>query len=94
MSAKDLVLNIAVNLGRIGRWAYEGKISRLNQFMDETSEFIDELEKMPKSASFVKTFDNFRVDFNELKKNKRLDSNWAEMMYTWANILTHRAKLA
>ena len=33
MDAKDLTLNIAVNLGRIGRWACEGKQKRLNQFL-------------------------------------------------------------
>ena len=94
MNAQELTLNIAVNLGRIGRWACEGRRGRLEQFMKETEAFIAELDKAPKSESFQKTFDAFLIAFNELKKNIRLDSVWAEMMFTWANILTHRARLA
>ena len=93
MEAKELVLNIAVNLGRIGRWANEGRSSRLHQFLEETEGYVSELEKMPKSKRFMKTFDNFRSDFNNLKNNVIIDSAWSEMMFTWANILTHRAKL-
>lgn len=94
MNAQELTLNIAVNLGRIGRWACEGKRERLEQFMKETEEFIAELAKAPKSAKFQKTFDAFLITFSSLKKNVRLDPVWAEMMFTWANILTHRARLA
>ena len=94
MTAKELTLNIAVNLGRIGRWAYEGRRNRLEQFMKETEGFIAELEKLPKPARFQATFDAFLNVFNSLKEDVRMDSVWAEKMYTWANILTHRASLA
>lgn len=94
MNAQDLVLNIAVNLGRIGRWAYEGRRERLDQFMKETEGFIAELAKAPKSDRFTATFDAFVDVFNDLKKDVRTDSRWAEAMFTWANILTHRARLA
>ena len=50
MDAQELTLNIAVNLGRLGRWAYEGRRARLDQFMKETEEFVIQLEKAPKSA--------------------------------------------
>ena len=93
MSAQELVLNIAVNLGRLGRWAYEGKVKRLNQFLEETEEYLNQLEKASKSSRFQKTFDIFRENFNKLKNDKKVDSAWAEMMFTWANILTHRARL-
>lgn len=94
MTAQELTLNIAVNLGRIGRWASEGKAGRLNQFLTETEGYINQLEATKKSARFQKTFDIFKKTFNELKGNVRMDMKWSEAMFTWANILTHRAKLA
>ena len=89
-----MTLNIAVNLGRIGRWAYEGRLNRLDQFLQETEIYINQLEESPKSARFQRTFNIFRENFNKLKNNTQIDSVWAEMMLTWANILTHRAHLA
>ncbi len=94
MDARELTLNIAVNLGRIGRWAYEGRRNRLEQFLKETEVYIHELERLPKSSQFEKTFDIFVKNFYDLRSDVRLDSYWAEMMLTWANILTHRAALA
>ena len=94
MTAQELTLNIAVNLGRIGRWATEGKAARLNQFLKETDGFVRELEAAQKSVRFQKTFDLFKKNFDELKSDVRLDLKWSEAMFTWANILTHRAKLA
>ena len=93
MTTQELALNIAVNLGRIGRWSLEGKMNRLNQFLDETQEYIRQLEQTPKSVRFQRTFDVFRVSFDDLKNGARPDQAWAEMMFTWANILTHRANL-
>ncbi len=94
MSSRELTLNIAVNLGRLGRWACEGRLNRLNQFIEETEEYIQQLEKSPKSPRFQQTFDIFRENFNKLKNNTQVDAVWAEDMFTWANILTHRARLA
>ena len=88
-----MALNIAVNLGRLGRWACEGKPARLQQFMKETEGFIDQLDKNAKSPRFQKTFDTFKANFTQLRSAK-IDLVWAEMMFTWANILTHRARLA
>ncbi len=81
-------------LGRIGRWACEGRINRLNQFLEETEEYICQLERTPKSPRFQRTFDIFRETFNELKSDVRLDLTWVETILTWAAILTHRAQLA
>jgi len=94
MSAEDLTLNIAVNLGRISRWAMEGKQRRIQQFLVETDEYVGQLEKAPKNPRFVRTFEIFEKKFNSLKSDVHLDADWAEEMLTWANILTHRAKLA
>jgi hypothetical protein len=94
MNAQELTLNIAVNLGRIGRWACEGRVNRIKQFLAQTDEYVSQLEGLEKSLRFSQTFDIFRKSFNDLKSATRFDSVWAEMMFTWANILTHRASLA
>ena len=94
MDAQEITLNVAVNLGRLARWAHEGKRNRLDQFLKETQEYIGYLERSPKSERFVPTFVNFQRDFNRLKVDPARDERWAEEMLTWANILTHRAKLA
>lgn len=94
MNAQDLVLNIAVNLGRLSRWADEGKTSRIDFFLDETEGYLKQLENTPKDKKFIPTLLNFKNKFYELKKNKSFNEIWAEDALTWANILTHRAKLA
>jgi len=94
MNAQDLILNIAVNLGRLSRWASEGKKARIQQFLEETEWYLKQLENVPKSSRFQQTFISFKQNFENLKNNVRLDDEWAEDALTWANILTHRAKLA
>jgi len=94
MTAQELILNIAVNLGRLSRWASEGKTSRIDQFLAETQEYLTELEKASKNEQFMHTLDSFRNNFKKLKDNPKRDELWAEDALTWANILTHRAKLA
>ncbi|MBI5415771.1 MAG: hypothetical protein HZA29_03045 [Candidatus Omnitrophica bacterium] len=94
MDARELTLNIAVNLGRLGRWALEGRHNRLRQFMAETEEYVNALERAPKTARFQKTFDAFQKTFAGSRDVSDFNETWAEEMFTWANILTHRAKLA
>lgn len=94
MTAKDLTLNIAVNLGRISRWVAEGKTSRIKQFLKETEDYLAKLEQTPKNKKFERTFKLFKKNFQTLKTRNRFDDKWAEDALTWANILTHRAKLA
>ncbi|OGZ97594.1 MAG: hypothetical protein A3I44_02850 [Candidatus Sungbacteria bacterium RIFCSPLOWO2_02_FULL_51_17] len=94
MSTQDIVLNIAVNLGRMSRWAIDGKHDRIDQFLDETERYMAELERAPKSVKFQKTFSAFKLYFASLKNNAPRDEAWAEAMLTWGNILAHRAKLA
>ena len=94
MNAKDLTLNIAVNLGRVSRWAMEGKKARVEQFLKETEDYLAQLESTPRNRRFEKTFLSFKIHFANLKDNSSRTDAWAEEALTWANILTHRAKLA
>jgi len=93
MDAKELTLNIAVNLGRICRWSMEGRRARVNQFLVETQQYLKALEAAPKSARFLPTYEWFKKDFDFLSHNVQMNADWAESMLTWANILTHRASL-
>jgi hypothetical protein len=94
MKNRQLVLNIAVNLGRLGRWAAEGKTARIEPFIAETEQYIKQLELIHPSARFEPTWYKFRDQFDQLKASGQRDAVWAEMMLTWANILTHRADFA
>ena len=94
MEAKELTLNIAINLGRLCRWAMEGRKERVEQFLAETQEYLKALESAPKSRRFLPTYEWFKNDFERLSHDIRMDADWAESMLTWSNILTHRASLA
>ena len=93
MDARELTLNIAVNLGRLSRWCMEGRRARVDQFLAETEEYVKALEVVSKSSRFMPTYEWFKKDFGSLRNNIRMDADWAESMLTWANILTHRASL-
>lgn len=93
MNAQELVLNIAVNMGRLSRWAVEGKYTRIKQFISDTEIYVDQLENTPQGERFKPTYLAFKRKFEELK-NHEPNEVWAEDALTWANILTHRAKLA
>ena len=93
MNARELTLNIAVNMGRLCRFAADKRTTRVNQFLNETQIYIDQLEQTPKNEKFIPTYLQFKTKFSELKNNVVLDDKWAESALTWANILTHRAKL-
>ncbi len=94
MNAQELTLNIAVNLGRLCRWASIGNKARVEQFLIDTENYIELLDKASKKPEFASTYIGFKKQFNKLKNNVKLDDEWAENALTWANILTHRAKLA
>ena len=94
MDAKELTLNIAVNLGRLCRWSMEGRRARVDQFLMETQGYVQALDAAPKSARFLPTYEWFKKDFDVLRLNVEMNADWAESTLTWANILTHRASLA
>lgn len=100
MNNKAKIMDIAMNLNRVGNMAaddYETKKKRIEMFLEETKEYIDSIDKSSFSSSFRTTFDKFLNDYLLLEK-RSLKTNeekiyWAEQMMTWGNILTHRAKL-
>jgi len=92
MTNQDLILNIAVNLGRLGRWSHEGKTSRINQFFTDTQSYLDQLKQL--NPRFRPTYDRFSKDYSYLKSTSPNSKNWSDTAFTWASILTHRAKLA
>ena len=51
METKELVLNIAVNVGRLCRWAMEGRKSRVEQFLVETEEYVKAFGAAPTIAT-------------------------------------------
>ena len=94
MKASDLILNIAVNLERLSRWSSEGNVKRVEQFLAQTQNYMKVLKGLDTSVRFRKTLVNFEDDLEKLGKTKCDSPGWAERALTWANILTHRAKLA
>ncbi len=95
---KSTILDIAMNLNRIGNYAadnFEAKRERVKMFINQTSQYVDDLKDEEFNESFKKTYQDFLEEYRSLEK---LDENkdkvrWAEKMMTWGNILTHRAKL-
>ena len=93
------ILNISVNLSRLSQWVYDDYNMRrelIEKFMKQTENFLTDLDKQVISDNFKPTLERVKTEFSILKKtihnqDKRF---WAEKALTWANILTHRAKLA
>lgn len=94
MEAKDLTLNIAVNLNRVARFSMEGRNARVHQFLSDTDPYVNQLRTAKKKPRFVPTYQRFIQEYARLKKSKNYNEGWAELALTWSNVLTHRAKLA
>ncbi len=96
----ELVLDIAMNLTRIGNWAaddFVGKQKRIRTFLQQTDDYLEKLDIQRYPPRLQKTLVSFRSTYKKLtdevgQKPKDL-SRWAEAMMTWGNILTHRANL-
>lgn len=98
MTTKQQIMDIAMNLNRIGNWAadgYDAKQKRIAQFLQETKEYVEAAPRA--NPKFQKTFDVFQKEFKNLYKEGINGPNdeqaWAEQMMTWGNILTHRSSL-
>ena len=100
MDTQAAVLDIAMNLNRMGNWAaddYPGKKKRIVTFLDNTSACLHSFQAQKVSGKFKKTYDLFIREYKELEQAGRHGPQdslaWAEQMMTWGNILTHRSKL-
>lgn len=94
MKAEQIVLNIAVNLGRLSRWSTRGETQRIKQFLAETEDYLNQLQLVEVSDKFKPTLNRFKQELEFLKNEPATTYTWAEKTLTWANILQHRAKLA
>lgn len=100
MEIRNKILDIAMNLNRVGNWAaddYDKKKGRIKMFLDNTTLYIHQIDPIALSASFRKTYEWFIQEYPDLKneglKGPKNPLWWAERMMTWGNILTHRSAL-
>lgn len=99
MDTRAKILDIAMNLNRIGNWAaddFDGKEKRIKLFLDQTDQYIASVSKASLNQPFKKTFERFLEEYRILKhegEGKPVDIlAWAEKLMTWGNILTHRVQ--
>jgi len=88
---KQLVMDIAMNLNRIGNWVaddFEGNRKKINIFVQNTNSYIAEIKNL--NDKFNNTWLNFIKVYPSMVNTP--EDN-AENLMTWGNILTHRSKL-
>ncbi len=100
MDNKSLILDIAMNLNRIGNWAaddYSIKKKRIYVFLNQTTDYIKSLDQSKLPNLMKRTVTKFLYEYSQLKKAGEEGPQdtlaWAERMMTWGNILTHRSQL-
>lgn len=100
VTIKQQVLDIAMNLTRMGNWAadgFDGKQKRIELFLEQTRGYVEVLQNAQFPSRFTQTMKAFRPIFAALYKEGKTKpadvEAWAERMMTWGNILTHRASL-
>ena len=100
LSNKDKLLDISLNLARVGNWtadSYDDKKNLINRFIKQTQDYINEVPEKDLSSDMRVVFGRFKNEFKRLKSEKINGNNkdvWAETALTWANILQHRSGLA
>ncbi len=100
MNDKAILLDIAMNLNRMGNWAADNFLNKKNRiaiFLKQTDKYIKEFQYNSLPLKLKETYAVFLKDYERLEKeaiNGPKDSlEWAERMMTWGNILTHRSNL-
>ena len=103
------ILNISVNLGRVGNWVYQlqaligtpkiyqARLELIKKVNEQTKSYVNDLYSQKLSGSFKTTLEKCKKDFDTLNSQDLTNTNqlfWAEKALSWANILQHRAKLA
>ena len=100
MDQKQLLLDIAMNLGRIGNWTaddFVGKRVRISLFLTQTKKYFGQLNRETYSPRLLQTVERLSVEFSHYEKELLATPNdtyvLAEKLLTWANILTHRSTM-
>lgn len=100
MNTKAQILDIAMNLTRVGNWAaddYFSKKERIVTFLENTTQYIQSIDQSTLPSSFTGTFIEFKGQYAQLERagyeGPKDPLYWAESMMTWGNILTHRSNL-
>lgn len=100
MDEKAKILDIAMNLNRLGGWAVDGywaKQKRIKLFLEQNRELINTIKVSLLPKRFQKTLNRFLQEYPSLEKAGKAGPKdklfWAEQMMTWGNILTHRSQL-
>lgn len=100
MDNKAKILDIAMNLNRIGNWAaddYSTKSRRIELFLNQTTQYITSCNPLSFPKSFKKTWNRFILEYQKLEKEAKDGPKnplfWGEKLMTWGNILTHRSRL-
>lgn len=90
-NTKQTVMDIAMNLNRIGNWIdddFDSNLEKINTFLANTDSYIKEITSVPEK--FDTTWSFFLQKYPEFKNDLK---NNAENFMTFGNILTHRASL-
>lgn len=95
------IMDIAMNLARIGNWAaddFEGKIKRIALSLHQTDKYLRDIQMSTYPESTIEVLTRFRKTFNSLRMQTPTTLQerlfWAEDILTWSNILTHKARLS
>lgn len=99
VNTRDRILDISVNLARVANWVADSYVQKkplIKIFLDQTDGYIKEVSGKRLSKDFRSVFDKFTQEFKQLRSEEIQNNKywWAERALTWANILTHRAKIA
>ncbi len=90
-STKQTVMDIAMNLNRIGNWVaddFEKNEKKIQIFIANTDGYISSIDNL--NDRFKSSWSSFMKVYPTMKDNLQ---NNAENLMTWGNILTHRSKL-
>lgn len=96
MENKAKILDIAMNLNRIGNWAaddYKGRKKRLVLFINQTQSYLNSLDIFRFPTALQRPLRSLSQLLQEGLGEPKDTLFWAEKMMTWGNILTHRASL-
>ncbi|PIY18185.1 hypothetical protein COZ14_00860 [Candidatus Dojkabacteria bacterium CG_4_10_14_3_um_filter_Dojkabacteria_WS6_41_9] len=86
---KVLVLNIAMDLDRVGRFAMENKEDRRKQFLELVNKQVKELENVDLPITFLNTYEYLRENLKQLNMDA-VDASYIDNAFTTASMLTNR----